>query len=85
MDHIGSVTELMTAQGVSAVAALGAAIGDDAACRVMDGSATLCDIALASWAVGAADSVQAVVQYASKILGVVIEGADGEVSDSQCA
>lgn len=84
MDQIGSVTELMTAPSVSAVVVLGSVIGDDAAHRVMDGSATVCDVVLASWALGA-DAAQAVVQYAGKVLGVVVDGEVDEPIDSHCA
>ncbi|WP_156371275.1 hypothetical protein [Nocardia arizonensis] len=51
--------------GVSS--ALGATIGEDAAHRILCGGATVCDIVLASFALGV-DSVQAVVDYAEVTL-----------------
>lgn len=89
VDQIGSVTELVAAQGVNAVVALGAVIGEDAALRVMNGGATVCDVILASWALGV-DSVQAVADYAAAALGSAVDGAalglsTDEASDSRCA
>ncbi|WP_431968289.1 hypothetical protein [Nocardia sp. bgisy134] len=80
MDQIGSVTELAVGRGAGAAAALGAAIGDDAAHRILHGTATLCDVVLASWVMGV-DTVQAVVEYAE----VAIESAVKGVTGSRCA
>ncbi|WP_431954144.1 hypothetical protein [Nocardia lijiangensis] len=62
------------------MAALGAAIGDDAAHRVLHGTATLCDVVLASWVMGV-DTVQAVVEYAEVAIGSAVKGVTG----SRCA
>ncbi|TQM29847.1 hypothetical protein [Nocardia bhagyanarayanae] len=80
MEQIGSVTELAV-RNVGAAAALGAAIGEDAASRVLHGTATVCDIVLASLALDV-DSVQAVVEYAEAVaIGAVSQGEAG----SRCA
>ncbi|MET8774005.1 hypothetical protein ABZV58_03155 [Nocardia sp. NPDC004654] len=80
MEQIGSVTELVAGRGVGAASALGAAIGDEAAQRVLLGTATLCDVVLASWAMGV-DTAQAVVEYAE----VALESAVKSVTGSRCA
>ncbi|MEV0294512.1 hypothetical protein [Nocardia sp. NPDC050710] len=74
------MSELVTVRGIDVAAALGAAIGEDAAQRVLHGGATVCDVVLASWALGV-DSVQAVVEYAEAAFGAAIPGA----ADSRCA
>ncbi len=80
VDQIGSVIELAAGRGAGAAAALGAAIGDDAAHRVLHGTATLCDVVLASWVLGV-DTVQAVVEYAEVAIGSAVKGVPG----SRCA
>ncbi|QLY30846.1 hypothetical protein [Nocardia huaxiensis] len=82
MDQIGSITELVTAQGLSATAALGSVIGDEVAARVMQGGATLCDVILTSWAMGV-DSVQAVVDYADAVRGLPV--TVDKAPDPRCA
>lgn len=80
VDRIGSVTELVAVRGMGAAAALGVAIGDDAAQRILHGTATLCDVVLTSWAMGV-DTVQAVVEYAEVAIESAVKGAAG----SRCA
>ena len=69
MEYIGSVSELLVTGGMDATEALGVMIGQDAALRVTGGSATVCDVVLASIVLGI-DSVEAVVEYADAALGL---------------
>ncbi|MBL1072968.1 hypothetical protein JK358_01005 [Nocardia sp. 2] len=60
-------------------------IGDDAAFRLLHGRGTLCDVVLASRALGV-DTVQAVLEYAQAILGGGVDGTVGEgEAGSRCA
>ncbi|QIS16607.1 hypothetical protein [Nocardia arthritidis] len=59
---------------------LGAAIGDDAAHRVVGGRGTLCDIVLAAWSMDV-DPVTAVLEYAEAAGGSAATGT----FDPRCA
>lgn len=76
METNGTIVEpaAIRDSGVSSV--LGESIGKAAAHRVLHGGATICDVVLASWALGV-DSVQAVVDYAEVAVGSLPDWAEG--------
>ncbi|MFI9506989.1 hypothetical protein [Nocardia sp. NPDC052566] len=79
MDQNNSVAEFVPARTASAAAMLGTAMGEEAALRVVQGKATLCDVVLAAWSMEV-DPVEAVLQYAEAAAGI----ADVDASE-RCA
>ncbi|MBH0778746.1 hypothetical protein [Nocardia bovistercoris] len=68
METIGAVVGQAAIRDTGVALVLGDSIGKAAERRLLHGGATICDIVLASWALGV-DSVQAVVDYAEVAVG----------------